>query len=200
MTMPFSYRSPRAGRATASRRHDRRRRRDHDRAWTLSQRCEHERAAARPPTPRRCAASRPCKVGDLVPDTPFVDQTRRGRSASPTCAARRRAVVHLHALPGRAHVPADQRQVPPAAAAGRRAQLHLVEVTLDPTYDRPPVLARYGRTFGADPKRWSLVVGDAEPTLDFAAQFGITAFPDRKSGSSTRRTPSSSTRRPHPPA
>lgn len=61
-------------------------------------------------------------------------------------------------------------------------KVHLVEVTLDPTYDRPPVLAAYGRAFGADPKRWSLVVGDAEPTLDFAARFGITAFPDPQIG------------------
>jgi hypothetical protein len=54
----------------------------------------------------------------------------------------------------------------------------LIEVTLDPAYDRPPVLGRYARVFGADPKRWSLVVGDAEPTLNFAAQFGVDAFPD----------------------
>ena len=55
-------------------------------------------------------------------------------------------------------------------------------MTLDPAFDRPPVLARYAQAYGADPKRWSLVVGDAEPTLDFAAQFGITAFPDPSVG------------------
>jgi hypothetical protein len=56
--------------------------------------------------------------------------------------------------------------------------MHLVAVTLDPSYDRPDVLARYGGLFGANPKQWTLAVGDADPTLDFAAQFGITAFPD----------------------
>ena len=60
--------------------------------------------------------------------------------------------------------------------------MHLVEVTLDPSYDRPAVLARYGKMFGADPRSWTLAVGDAEPTLNFAAQFGITAFPDPDSG------------------
>jgi hypothetical protein len=55
-------------------------------------------------------------------------------------------------------------------------------VTLDPSYDRPDVLARYGKLFGADPAKWTLAVGDAEPTLDFAAQFGITAFPDPSIG------------------
>jgi len=33
-------------------------------------------------------------------------------------------------------------------------KLHLVEVTLDPSYDRPAVLARYGKLFGADPHHW----------------------------------------------
>ncbi len=61
-------------------------------------------------------------------------------------------------------------------------RLHLVEVTLDPSYDRPPVLARYGKMFGANPQRWTLAVGDAEATLDFAARFGIAAFPDPDTG------------------
>ena len=61
-------------------------------------------------------------------------------------------------------------------------KMHLVSVTLDPSYDRPDVLTRYGKLFGADPKQWTLATGDAEPTLDFAARFGITAFPDPSIG------------------
>jgi protein SCO1/2 len=121
-------------------------------------------------------------VGDAVPDTPFVDQTGKP--------------FHLSMLRGQDVVLSfiytrcpDARMCP--LISGKFAQLqrlagtrrlHLVEVTLDPAFDRPPVLARYGRAFGADPKRWSLVVGDAEPTLNFAAQFGITAFPDPDAG------------------
>ena len=59
---------------------------------------------------------------------------------------------------------------------------HLVEVTLDPAYDTPAVLAQYGKTFGADPARWSLATGDPERVLDFAAQFDVTAFPDERVG------------------
>ena len=33
-------------------------------------------------------------------------------------------------------------------------KVHLVEVTLDPSYDRPAVLTRYAKAFGADPARW----------------------------------------------
>ncbi len=116
--------------------------------------------------------------GDVVPDTPFVDQTGKPFRLSQL----RGQDVVLSFIYTRC---ADARMCPLISAkfaqlqrlAGKRS-LHLVEVTLDPAFDRPPVLARYAQAYGADPKRWSLVVGDAEPTLNFAAQFGITAFPD----------------------
>jgi len=120
----------------------------------------------------------PLHVGDAVPDTPFVDQTGKPFRFSQL----RGQDVVLSFIYTRC---ADARMCPLISGkfarlqelAGKRS-LHLVEVTLDPAFDRPPVLARYGQAYRADPKRWSLVVGDAEPTLDFAAQFGITAFPD----------------------
>jgi protein SCO1/2 len=59
---------------------------------------------------------------------------------------------------------------------------HLIEVTLDPAYDTPPVLARYAKSFGADPSRWRFATGDPEAVLDFAAQFDVTAFPDERIG------------------
>jgi cytochrome oxidase Cu insertion factor (SCO1/SenC/PrrC family) len=49
----------------------------------------------------------------------------------------------------------------------------LVEISLDPAYDRPPVLARYGASFGADAARWHLLTGDPRTVLDLAARFGI---------------------------
>ena len=124
----------------------------------------------------------PLKVGDVVPDGDFVDQTGKPFRFS---ALRGNDVV-LAFIYTRCQ---DARMCPLISAKFRQLQeqaggraLHLVELTLDPAYDRPPVLARYGTTFGADSKRWSLVVGDAEPTLDFAARFGITAFPDPQIG------------------
>jgi protein SCO1/2 len=118
------------------------------------------------------------KLGDTVPDAAFVDQT-----GTPFRFSQLRGQdVVLTFIYTRCQ---DARECPLLSAKFRQIEmqtgtrkLHLVEVTLDPTYDRPPVLARYGRTFGADPKRWSLVVGDAEPTLNFAAQFGLNAFPE----------------------
>jgi protein SCO1 len=122
------------------------------------------------------------KLGDTVPDTPFVDQT-----GTPFRFSQLRGQdVVLTFIYTRCQ---DARECPLLSAKFRQLEtqagtrkLHLVEVTLDPTYDRPPILARYGRVFGADPKRWSLVVGDAEPTLNFAAQFGLTTIPDPNIG------------------
>ncbi len=121
---------------------------------------------------------RPVKLGDLVPDTPFLDQQGkpfrfgdlRGQDVVLSFIYTRCADARMCPL-----ISAEFRQL--QAALGTRP-VHLVEVTLDPAYDRPAVLRRYATAFGADPKRWSLVVGDAEPTLNFAAQFGIGAFPD----------------------
>jgi len=120
----------------------------------------------------------PLRIGELVPDAPFVDQNGNPFRFS---QLRGRDVV-LSFIYTRCQ---DARMCPLISAKFHQLQqqrgkrsLHLVEVTLDPAYDRPPVLARYARTFGADPKRWSIVVGDAEPTLDFAARFGVAAFPD----------------------
>jgi protein SCO1 len=121
---------------------------------------------------------KPLRIGDVVPDTEFQDQ----RGTPFRFSQLRGQNVVLSFIYTRCQ---DARECPLISAQYRRIlqlagkrPLHLVEVTLDPAYDRPPVLARYGTVFGADPKRWSLVVGDAEPTLDFAAQFGVIAFPD----------------------
>jgi protein SCO1/2 len=124
----------------------------------------------------------PVKIGDVVPDTAFLDQAGRPFRFS---QLRGKDVV-LSFIYTRC---ADARMCPLISAkfaklqelAGKR-DLHLVEVTLDPTYDRPPVLERYARAYNADPRRWSLVVGDAEPTLDFAARFHVTSFPDPNIG------------------
>ncbi len=39
------------------------------------------------------------------------------------------------------------------------ARFALVEITLDPPYDSPAILARYGDQYGADPKHWLLLTG-----------------------------------------
>ena len=49
--------------------------------------------------------------------------------------------------------------------------LRLLEVTTDPTVDRPPVLAEYARSVGAD---WTLATGQPNDVADFWAHFDLT--------------------------
>ncbi len=117
-------------------------------------------------------------VGDSVPGTAFVDQDGKPFDF----AQLRGSDVVLAFIYTRCQ---DARMCPLISAKFHALQsmlakrpVRLVEVTLDPTYDRPPVLARYAKTFGADARRWTLAVGGAAETLDFAARFGIASFPD----------------------
>lgn len=59
------------------------------------------------------------------------------------------------------------------------ALFHLVEVTLDPTYDSPAALKAYGKQFGAIPASWSLVTGEPAQIKTLIDQFGISSIEDR---------------------
>jgi cytochrome oxidase Cu insertion factor (SCO1/SenC/PrrC family)/Cu/Ag efflux protein CusF len=122
-------------------------------------------------------------VGEYAPDaTNFVDQSGKPFT--------------LRDLRGQAVVMAfiytrcrDARECPLITARFGALQqrfanqpVHLVEVTLDPAYDSPRILARYGKTFGANPARWTFLTGKPDDVLDFAAQFDVTAFPDERVG------------------
>jgi cytochrome oxidase Cu insertion factor (SCO1/SenC/PrrC family) len=55
-------------------------------------------------------------------------------------------------------------------------RFHLVEVTLDPTYDSPAVLAAYGRQFNADPKMWTIATGESAQVKDVIDSFGVSSL------------------------
>ena len=46
----------------------------------------------------------------------------------------------------------------------------LVSITVDPAWDRPEVLARYARRFGADPDRWLFLTGEGGAILALARE------------------------------
>ena len=49
----------------------------------------------------------------------------------------------------------------------------LVEMTLDPIADSPAVLAAYGKQFGADPTRWSLITGESAQIKNVLDSFSL---------------------------
>ena len=124
----------------------------------------------------------PLKVGDVMPQTEFFDQLGRGFSFTDF----RGQTVVLAFIYTRCK---DPRMCPLVSANFHLLQrkladlpVHLVEITLDPAYDSPLVLANYGRLFGADPARWTLGTGPENVVNDFAARFGIAVFADPVAG------------------
>lgn len=120
--------------------------------------------------------------GDRVPQTPFVDQTGRPFTFSKFLGQN----VVLAFIYTRCK---DARMCPLISAkfgqlqdAFKNSDTHLVEITLDPEYDTPPVLANYAKLFGAKASRWTLGTGDANSVLNFDAQFGIQPFADPSIG------------------
>ncbi len=51
--------------------------------------------------------------------------------------------------------------------------VRLLEITLDPAYDTPAVLRRYGRGAGADGVRWTLATGQPAAIAAFAERAGL---------------------------
>ncbi len=122
------------------------------------------------------------QVGDRVPDaTPFVSQAGTPFTFKQLAGQN----VVLAFIYTRCQ---DPRMCPLISAKFNQLQklvgnrTHLVEVTLDPSYDQPAVLTRYAHQFQADPAKWTLLGGDPNTVLDFAAKFGVTAFPDPRIG------------------
>lgn len=115
--------------------------------------------------------------GDALPDVAFLDQRARP--------------VRLQAFRGSALVLsfiytrcADAQMCPLVSAKFMRLQhaigrerIHLLEVTLDPHYDTPSVLAHYAALFAADPARWTLATGSPAEVAELAARVGITEVP-----------------------
>jgi hypothetical protein len=64
--------------------------------------------------------------------------------------------------------------------------IRLIEITLDPAYDRPPVLQRYALAAGALPSHWSFATGNPRDVMALAQRFGVVF--DRSTGGAIRHT------------
>jgi len=125
------------------------------------------------PTPRPRPYVPVLREGDAVPSTELLNQ--RGRAFSFATTNGRTTIVSFIYTRCR-----DAQMCPLVAAKFARMQrelqgapIRLVTVTLDPAYDTPAVLARYGAAYGADPKIWTLVTGPAVTVDDVASRLGI---------------------------
>lgn len=115
------------------------------------------------------------KVGDALPSAHFIDQYGRPFSFD-SWHGNFVVIAFIYT-----RCP-DPRECPLTSAKfaqlqnklGRNARL--AEITLDPAYDRPKVLAKYAKTFGF--RRVTLLTGDPRAVLDFAGKLGASAQKD----------------------
>lgn len=122
----------------------------------------------------------PLVVGSRMPQTPFYDE----RGTPFTFASLRGSDIVLAFIYTRCAdaCPVISGKFNRLQTLLRGTNTRLVEVSLDPNFDTPPVLTRYARTYGADLQRWTLLTGNLDQTLDFAAQFDVSALPDPRYG------------------
>ncbi|HXP92079.1 MAG TPA: SCO family protein [Candidatus Binatia bacterium] len=117
------------------------------------------------------------EVGSIVPDVRLVDQSKRPFS--------------FRKLGGKAAVVAfiytrcnDPKMCPLVSAKFARLQrmidpstTRLVELTLDPEFDTPAVLTRYGAAFGALRDRWTFATGSDDDVDELSRRMGIVSKP-----------------------
>jgi protein SCO1/2 len=134
------------------------------------------------PVPNAVHVVVPLSVGDQMPPTEFVDQ--RGKKWSFNDFHGKSVVLSfiytrckdLDECPLlTSHFAVLQKDL-------AKGPYHLVEMTLDPAFDTPAILTKYGKRYGADPKRWTFGTGDPETVLDFDRRFGIDPFADPRVG------------------
>ncbi|MGH7683145.1 MAG: SCO family protein, partial [Vulcanimicrobiaceae bacterium] len=124
----------------------------------------------------------PLSIGDKMPPTEFVDQ--RGKKFSLDDFHGKSVVLSfiytrckdLNECPLlTSHFAVLQKEL-------ANGPYHLVEMTLDPVYDTPAILTKYGKRYGANPERWTFGTGDASTVLDFDRRFGLDPFADPRVG------------------
>lgn len=111
-------------------------------------------------------------IGDVIPDTRLVDQNGNALSlrdgALPTIVS-----FAYTRCPDPTLCSAVTSKFAVLARSLRGTDIRLVEISLDPAYDRPAVLHSYAAAAGAGSDRWSLATGDPKEVLALAQRLGI---------------------------
>ena len=138
------------------------------------------------PPPAR-SASEVLTPGEAVPDVRLVDQDGverrlsdwRGRVLAVTFVYTRCPLPDFCPLMDRQFA-AVQRE---ASADGElRDRLQLLSVTVDPSFDTPPVFLEHARRAGARPATWSFVTGNRDDLDRFGSRLGVSVMPNDPEG------------------
>jgi protein SCO1/2 len=134
------------------------------------------------------AAPHKLGIGAMVPDFVLTDQ-----AGHPTKLSQFRGrVVAIDFIYTRCPLP----DVCPRLSANfaylakrlKGRELSLLSVTIDPSWDRPDVLAAYARRWQADEETWRFLTGGLEEIAKVAGLFGLVYWPEEGSITHTSAT------------
>jgi protein SCO1 len=127
------------------------------------------------------AAAKELNVGEQVPDFSLMDQNRESVSLS-QFSGKVVAITFTYthcALPNFCFRIANSfRTLQKRFAGAMGHDLILLTITFDPVHDTPEVMAKYGKTWNADPKNWRLLTGEPSKVEEICNRFGISFWPD----------------------
>ena len=183
MTMVFDLADPREGAALKTGDRVRFRLRPIDDRWLVDRFIVLGKAAPPPSTAAKVTRLRP---GDALPpltlldehDRPLTLATLQGRFTLVTFIFTRCPVPEFcPAMAMKFGAIQNRIEQSPRAASGEPSLL-LLSITLDPEFDRPAILAAYGKGIGANPEIWNFATGDAAEIANLARRFAV--FTERK--------------------
>jgi protein SCO1 len=121
------------------------------------------------------------KVGDPIPDFALTDQTRK--KVAPSQFTGKVLVItftYTHcALPNFCFRIANNfRRLQSRFPDAMGNNLVLMTITFDPAHDTPEVMAKYGKTWNADPNNWKLLTGSPTEIAAICNKFGISYWSD----------------------
>jgi protein SCO1 len=127
------------------------------------------------------SAQQELKTGDHVPDFSLIDQNRQTVALS-QFSGKVVAVTFTYthcALPNFCFRIANHfRQLQKRFASRLGNDLMFMTITFDPVHDTPDVMAKYGKTWNADPRGWKLLTGSQADVEALCNKFGISHWAD----------------------
>jgi protein SCO1/2 len=119
----------------------------------------------------------PVELGDALPKATLVNQAGRVVELDRAFRGKTTLISFIFTrCPDRTLCPAISGKFAYLQAHLDPKRFALVEITLDPPYDSPAVLARYAASYGADPAMWSLLTGTGSSVKRVLDEFRISSL------------------------
>ncbi len=135
------------------------------------------RNSSNPNAPISLTASK-LAIGALVPDFELTDQ----QNLSVRLSEFRTKVIAIDFIYTRCPLPDVCPRLSANFARLRKRfagkDLVLLSISIDPQYDTPEVLARYGKIWEANPAGWHFLTGDVRAIQQIGAFFGMVYWPE----------------------